>query len=157
MSQDTILFQPMAARPAPASQIGPIAWLRANLFGGWKDTAITLSLLAVLLAVVPNLIEWLLINATFLGDDETCRQNAGACWPFLQAKFQVLMVGVYPQDLSWRPAIAALALLVLAGFTYADRIRGIALIVAWAVLPIFALIMIGGAFGRKSTSRFGAG
>lgn len=153
MSQDTILFQPMAARPAPASQIGPIAWLHTNLFGGWKDTAITLSLLAVLLAVVPNLIEWLLINATFLGDDETCRQNAGACWPFLQAKFQVLMVGVYPQDLSWRPTIAALALLVLAGFTYADRIRGIALIVAWAVLPIFALIMIGGAFGMQEVDQ----
>lgn len=153
MKHKTITFQPSAPRPAPINQIKTIAWLRSNLFGSWSDTAITLILLGVLLSVIPDLIQWLFLTATFQGDDDICRQNGGACWPFIVEKFQVLMIGVYPQDLSWRPGIAAMALLALAWLTYADRIKGIALICAWGALPIFALIMIGGAFGMQDVDQ----
>lgn len=153
MPRNDNTFQPAPSRPAPASRIGPLAWLRANLFGGWKDTAITIVLLAFLLVTVPKLIGWLLLDATFWGDADTCRQNSGACWPFIFDKFKVLMIGVYPQDLGWRPGVAAIALLVLAVLTYTNRVRGVVLIMAWAILPIFALIMIGGAFGMQKVDQ----
>jgi general L-amino acid transport system permease protein len=153
MPNNENIFQPSPARPAPRNQIGPLAWLRKNLFGGSKDTAITLVLVGLMLAIVPNFIEWLFVRASFSGDGETCRQNGGACWPFIVDKLQVLMLGVYPQDLAWRPGVAALALLVLGALTYTDRIRGVPLIVAWAILPIFALVMIGGAFGMQDVDQ----
>lgn len=153
MPDKKITFQPSAARAAPSSQIGPVAWLRENLFGSVKDTVITLTLTGLLLTVIPNLIEWLLIKASFQGNDEICRQNGGACWPFIVDKFQVLMIGVYPQEFSWRPAVAAIVLLILAVVTYTDRIRGVLLIVAWAFLPIISLILIGGAFGMQEVDQ----
>lgn len=146
-------FQPAPSRPAPAGRVGPVAWLRANLFGGWKDTIITIVLLALILAIVPKLLSWLLLDATFWGDAAACRQNAGACWPFIIDKFKVFMIGVYPQDLGWRPGVAAIALLVLAALTYTNRVRGIVLVIAWALLPLFALIMIGGAFGMQKVDQ----
>ncbi len=147
MSTETQVFEPSLPRPAPISQVGLLGWLRANLFGSWKDTVITLVLLALLMVIVPNLLEWLFVRATYRGDADVCRANGGACWPFIIEKFHVLMIGVYPQDLAWRPGIAAIALLILGWLTYTDRVRGVTLIAAWGVLPIFALIMIGGAFG----------
>lgn len=153
MQSKPITFRPAAPRPAPINQTKAIAWLRSNLFGSWMDTVITLVLLGVLLSFVPNLIQWLFVNATYQGNDDLCRQNGGACWPFITDKFQVLMIGVYPQDLSWRPGIAAAALLVLAALTYTDRVRGVPLIAVWAFLPIFALIMIGGAFGMQEVDQ----
>ncbi len=153
MKDTTTSFQPSPARPAPTRQVAAISWLRSNLFGSWFDTIVTLFITALLLSFVPNLIQWLFLSATYAGDDEVCRQNGGACWPFIVEKFQVLMIGVYPQDLSWRPGLAGLALLVLAGLTYTDRIRGVTLIAAWAILPIFALMMIGGAFGMQEVDQ----
>lgn len=149
----TTTFQPSAPRPAPLNEIKTVAWLRKNLFGSWADTAITLILLGVLLSFVPGLIDWLFFSATYQGNDEICRQNGGACWPFIIEKFQVLMIGVYPQELAWRPGIAGLALLLLAWLTYSERIRGVVLVAAWAILPIFALIMIGGAFGMQEVDQ----
>ncbi|AVO39689.1 amino acid ABC transporter permease [Pukyongiella litopenaei] len=153
MTDEAIVFKPTPPRPAPSARIGLLAWLRANLFGGWKDTIITLFLLGMLAAVVPRLFDWLVLDATFTGDAGSCRLNDGACWPFVVDKFNVLMMGVYPQDLAWRPAIAAVALIVLAGLTYTNRLRGFAVIAAWSVLPVFALIMIGGAFGMQDVDQ----
>ncbi|MDV6228323.1 amino acid ABC transporter permease [Nitratireductor aquimarinus] len=153
MKSKTITFQASPPRPAPVNQTNAIGWMRRNLFCGWKDTAITLVLLAILLSFIPDLIQWLFLNATYQGDDDVCRQNGGACWPFIIEKFQVLMIGVYPQDLSWRPAVSALALVGLAALTYSGRIGGVTLIAAWAILPIFALIMIGGAFGMQKVDQ----
>ncbi|MCZ4352514.1 amino acid ABC transporter permease [Roseovarius aestuarii] len=153
MTDEARIFQPTPARPAPSGKIGAVAWLRENLFGGWKDTVVTVVLLALLILTVPKLIDWLFLRATYVGNAELCRQNGGACWPFIIDKFNVLMIGVYPQELGWRPAVCAIALLVLAGLTYTNRIRGIVLIAAWAILPVFALIMIGGAFGMQEVDQ----
>ena len=153
MDDNTIIFQPAPARPAPSSRVGPRAWLRANLFGGWKDTVVTLILLAVLALTLPGLVDWMFVRATFFGDADNCRQAGGACWPFIVDKFNVLMMGVYPQELGWRPAVCAIALIVLAALTYTNRVRGIVLIVAWAILPVFALVMIGGAFGMREVDQ----
>jgi general L-amino acid transport system permease protein len=153
MTDEARVFQPAKARPAPSSKLGAVAWLRENLFGGWKDTVVTLILLALLAATVPNLVDWLFLRATYVGDADVCRANGGACWPFIIDKFNVLMLGVYPQELGWRPGLAAIALLVLAGLTYTNRLRGIYLIIAWAVLPFFALVMIGGAFGMQEVDQ----
>lgn len=140
-------FRPRAARPAPAGNTGAIRWLQVNLFRGWFNSTVSLVLIGFVLWFLPAASGWLLLDATFTGDAETCRQSTGACWPFIVDKLPVLMVGVYPQELIWRPGLAGLALVVLAGLTYTNRLNGPVLILAWLALPLFALVMIGGAFG----------
>ncbi len=153
MADKTLTFKPSAARPAPSTQIKALAWLRSNLFGSWFDTLITLLISAILISFVPDLLKWLFIDATYSGDDAICRINGGACWPFIGDKFQVLMIGVYPQDLAWRPAVSAIALILLAYLTYSNRLRGAVLIAAWFILPIIALFLIRGSFGMQSVDQ----
>ncbi|MBB5723687.1 general L-amino acid transport system permease protein [Loktanella ponticola] len=150
---DTKTFEPLAARGAPTRQIGPLNWLRKNLFSGWLNSLTSLVLIGVLLWVLPVMINWLFLDAVFRGNGEVCRQSAGACWPFIYEKIPVLMVGVYPQELIWRPAVAGVALLALVYLTFSDRIRGFVLISAWLALPLFALVMIGGAFGMTEVNQ----
>ena len=39
---NTQTFQPIAPRPAPVNTEGPVAWVKANLFGDWKTSLATL-------------------------------------------------------------------------------------------------------------------
>ena len=48
MSGSTQVFDPIASRPPPVQVQGPIAWLRTNLFDGWRNTLATLVVLGLL-------------------------------------------------------------------------------------------------------------
>ena len=88
-------------RPRPSTS-GAIGWLRENLFKGWFNSALTLLALAFLGLVLPPLVSWLVLDATFLGDADACRASGGACWSFIGAEFKLFMVGTYPGAQTWR-------------------------------------------------------
>ena len=65
--------------------------------------------------VIGALIYWGLLSATFTGaDGSVCtRKGAGACWPFITAKFAQFMYGRYPEAERWR--VNLVYVLALAG------------------------------------------
>ena len=75
------VFQTIPPRPAPIKAEGLVAWMRANLFGDLRTSLGTLAIGAVLLWIVPPLIQWLFINAVWVKNYETCHAAAGACCP----------------------------------------------------------------------------
>src|SRR5690606_952439 len=68
------------------------------------NTLLTLVGLWLLWIVVGGALNWAVFNATWQGEDGTAcsRPNAGACWPFIQAKFSQFMYGRYPEPQRWR-------------------------------------------------------
>jgi general L-amino acid transport system permease protein len=108
--------------PPPASEVGAVHWLRANLFSGWLNTTITIVAVLLLIWILPGLVEWAIVRAVWTASSlSECRQimaerfgegNFGACWAVIYDRFGQLMYGFYPPSLRWRPNLAAVLLAV---------------------------------------------
>jgi general L-amino acid transport system permease protein len=142
---------PRASRPPPSS-IGPIAWLRQNLFSSVANTALTLLALWLVYRVVMAALGWALFNAVWEGGDGSAcgGEHAGACWPYVSAWFGQFMYGRYPAAERWRVDLTyALALAGLVPLMV-PRVPGklwtsIYLIAAFPVLAF--VLLTGGVLG----------
>jgi len=101
------------AEPAPRSESGPLAWIRKNLLATPKDVVLTALAVALLAWALPHVVNWLFIQAVWSGTDRTfCATTvqggtqpdgwSGACWAFVNAKFDQFVFGRYPLDERWR-------------------------------------------------------
>lgn len=103
------------------------------------------------------MIDWTVVNAVWQGDAETCRKSAGACWAFIANKYTLILFGIYPHELYWRPGtvLAVFALLALASAQ--RRLWGKPLAAIWLTGLVLSLWLMGGGFGLVpvSTSNWG--
>jgi general L-amino acid transport system permease protein len=153
-------FEPIASRPPPRSVQGPLAWARANLFDGWRNTLATLVVLALLVMALPPLLRWMIVYAVFPADNAACRAAVehGACWGVVAEKYRLILFGRYPYAEQWRPLLACVSLIcLLAASCYRPFWRR-SLLLAWVVvLALFFTLMFGGLFGLApvETARWG--
>ncbi|TPM36408.1 amino acid ABC transporter permease [Mesorhizobium sp. B2-3-5] len=159
------------AQPAPASVRGPTAWVRKNLVGSVGDTILTIIGIALVVMILPQIINWAFINAQWTGPNRTvCATVAqggiqpdgwsGACWAFVNAKFGQFMFGTYPIEERWRPILVAILFVALLVPMLIPRVprKGLNAILLFLVLPIVSFVLlIGGMFGLPNveTSRWG--
>ena len=103
-----------AAPAAAADEVGAVGWLRANLFSSLTNALLTLVGIALVVAMVPPLVRWAVLDAVWTGEsrDDCLAPGAGACWAFVKAKFGQFIYGRYPIDERWRVDAAAVLLLV---------------------------------------------
>ena len=88
----------------PRAVVGPVAWLRDNLFSSIGNSILTVLGAAFIYFALNGLFSFALVNATWTGaDGSACRTNDGACWPFVFSKFSQFMFGTYPEAERWRP------------------------------------------------------
>ncbi len=132
--------------------IGALHWARRNLFATRLDAAVTIGLLIVLVATVLPVLDWAVVSATWFGSDGTsCRAaNAGACWPFVGAKFNQFVFGRFPSAEQWRVLLVfALGGGTLAWLAWRQAPRkGLAALFLLAVFPFLAaLLLVGGVLG----------
>ncbi|OAP34470.1 amino acid ABC transporter permease [Sinorhizobium glycinis] len=149
------------ASPAPALESGVISWLRKNLFATPKDTALTIISLLILAWLVPPAIQWLFIDAAWTGGGRgvcaTISQGgsqpegwSGACWAFVNAKFDQFVYGRYPLEERWRPAIVGILFVLFLVPMLIPKVpyKGLNAILLFIALPIIATILLpGGWFG----------
>ncbi len=135
----------------PATSIGPLGWVRKNLFNGTLNSVLTLLILFFLWKVIPPLIRWAFINSVCFTSGQACREAAGACWSIISANYRFILFGFYPYEEQWRPL---LAMLILFGLLFYSRDRSHwkrPLAFAWiAGLPAMGLLMKGGFLGLKA-------
>ncbi|MGX5804990.1 amino acid ABC transporter permease [Bradyrhizobium sp. Arg314] len=159
------------AQPAPAAERGAYAWVRKNLIGSVGDTILTILGIAIVLWIVPQVINWAFINAQWTGPDRTVCTTAaqggiqpdgwtGACWAFVNAKFGQFMFGTYPVEERWRPIVVAILFVVLLVPMLIPRVprKGLNAILLFAALPIVAFfLLVGGVLGlpHVETPRWG--
>ena len=134
----------------PATSIGPIGWVKNNLFNGVLNSILTLVTLFFLWKVIPPLLRWAFIDSAWFTSSQACRQAAGACWSIISRNYRFIFFGFYPYGEQWRPL---LAMLILFGLFFYSRNRKHwkkPLAYAWIVgLPVMGLLMKGGFFWLK--------
>lgn len=149
-----LVFKPLPDRPAPRQTVGAIGWLRSNLFDGWFNALITVVALGFLWKTVPPLLSWAIFDAIWTGGSSACPPGyEGACWVFIFNKFRVLMVGLYPGDLLWRPVLSGGMFFVMAVVTVLDLLNPKKLIALWFLLPVPVYWLIGGGLGLETVDQ----
>ena len=150
---------PSRDRP-PAGTVGPLAWLRANLFGSWWSTAVTLVLGYLILRGGVGFVEWALVNAIWTvpvdangtPDATICRiaTPAGACWAVIGEKFRFILFGRFPYEAQWRPALCVALFIGLFAVSASRRFWRRELALIWvAALTAIGVLMWGGVFGME--------
>ncbi|MBD3895366.1 amino acid ABC transporter permease [Halomonas sp. ML-15] len=148
------------ARPAPSNTIGPLAWLRANLFSGPINSFFSLLGLYLLYLLLAPTIQWGLINADWVGTSRDDCSREGACWVFINARFTQFIYGLYPRSELWRVDLTFATFAGLIGWLMIPRLpfkRWVALVTLIG-FPVFAyLLLYGGHFGLPvvQTHRWG--
>ncbi|WP_181706243.1 amino acid ABC transporter permease [Chthonobacter rhizosphaerae] len=140
--------------PPPGSTVGPFGWAHKNLFSSPFNIAATILTALFLAWVVPPLLDWLIFDAVWTGENrEACLpvdgREVGACWAWVQAKFGQILYGRYPLDQRWRVDLTAL--LFVAGLVPLaipkvpyKRENTILMLTAF---PVAAFILLYGGFG----------
>ncbi len=153
-------FQPIAPRPSPVRTQGLLPWMRRNLFGDWRNGAITLLMGALALWALPHVVDWALLKAVFAADADRCQaaRGIGACWGVVTEKHRLIIFGRYPFGEQWRPEIATLSLVALLVASCVRAFWKPWLALLWpAVLGLFFALMLGGFGGLTPvpTDRWG--
>ncbi len=142
----------MSATTAPAApRIAErtAAFLRA-CFTGPLNIAITLACVALLAWLVPPLLNWAVLDATWSGTAAQCREATGACWAFIREKFWFSVFGLYPFEQRWRPATMLVILVAMVLASIMRRFWNRWLLLAWALAaPAMWLLMQGGVLGLE--------
>ncbi len=91
-----------ATKPPPLLEVGPLAWVRHNLFSSTFDTILTIAFGFIAVSIIIGLLGW------SIGD---------ANWFVINMNLRSFMVGRFPVDQLWRINVMAIYLLFTAGFS----------------------------------------
>jgi general L-amino acid transport system permease protein len=93
-------------------------WIRKNLLATPLDAFLTVMVVALIIRVVPPVLHWAVLDATWSGDGrEACQAAAdagrtGACWVFVRSRLMAFLYGFYPDGERWRVNVAFVIALV---------------------------------------------
>ncbi len=150
----------------PASEVGALAWIRANLFSSVLDGALTLLALAIVLPVAYLGLEWAVFHGVWDASSvDDCRRKIaagygdgarGACWAAIRTYIHVFLTGFYPPELYWRPILAAALLPVALGPVLFRQLPRKLLYFSVAY-PVIAAILLFGGFGLETVHTYDPG
>ncbi|WP_281019209.1 MULTISPECIES: amino acid ABC transporter permease [unclassified Minwuia] len=100
--------------PPPSSVVGPVAWMRENLFSSIPNAIMTLVGAFIIYSLLASVIPWLFLdsvwNATSLGN---CREiDEGACLAVIKERYLQFIYGFYPEEERWRSIVAFVLMIV---------------------------------------------
>jgi len=127
----TTSYPPASASPPPIAQIGPVAWMRKNLFNSWFNGILTVLLVWLLGSMVINFIRWAFSLAR---------------WEVIPANLPLYFVGRFPASQYWRIWVLVALLAALAGQTWgilaktAPRLFSRPVLIGLAIAALIAVI-----------------
>jgi general L-amino acid transport system permease protein len=149
-----LVFTPRPSAPPPASTVGVLGWMRANLFSSVPNAILTVLGAYIFYAFFETLISWALINAVWDAPNRRACLDAvgrsGACWPGVIAWIPNLIYGLYPKDQVWRIDLGALILVLWAVPLFLPRVKskvaiGLTLVLVYPFLVSY--LFLGGEKG----------
>ncbi len=146
--QATTAGSPAPSLKPPVTSVGPIGWVRANLFNGPLNSLLTLLTLYLLWKSVPPLFRWVFVDSVWFSAGEACRGIDGACWSIISKNYRFILFGFFPYEQHWRPLLAMVVLVGLLFLSQKRRFWRKWLAWAWiAGLFVMGALMKGGLFG----------
>jgi general L-amino acid transport system permease protein len=142
------------ALPPPRNTTGIVATLISRFFPTPFSAMASVLLAALMIWVIWTILDWALVRGVFTGDNrEACAaEGAGACWPFVRARFGQWIYGFYPIAERWRCNIVfllgavSMAGLLIPSLPY----KGWNALFFFVAYPVISLILlIGGWFGLE--------
>ena len=109
----------LPALPPPASEVGILGWLRANLFSNWYNVLLTTISVLAIVAVLVEILPWAYRSTWTASSLNECRDIIaerfgsdvhGACWAVISERYLQIIYGFYPREEFWRPNLAFLLL-----------------------------------------------
>lgn len=103
------------ASPPPPNAVGPVKWVKDNLFPGPVNSALTILSVAFVALVLYEILPWLIDSSWSPAEMSLagCRAEAsGACFAVINERFYQFFFGFYPEPLYWRPTLAFLIVIV---------------------------------------------
>ena len=88
----------------PITSVGPVGWLRRNLFSTWYNSLLTVLVGAALVALLIQVVQWALAEAR---------------WGVVAANLRLFLIGLYPIDEAWRVGLSLAIFSSLAGLSAA--------------------------------------
>lgn len=138
------------AREPPVNSRGVLGWMREKLFATPSQSLITLTLVYGLYLILPPLLQWAFMDATWTGESRSACNVDGACWAFVTARLDQFIYGFYPESEIWRVNLFFVQLALILGWLMIPAIPGkkLALGLGLLVLPVTSwLVLSGGYFG----------
>lgn len=134
--------------PALRAPETPGRGLLILFFGDLASAVVTLVAAALIIAVAPSIASWAVVNGVWSGGGEACRAAEGACWAFLRDKARFILLGIYPPDQHWRPALGIALVLAMTLWSLPPRHWTRTTLFGWlATVAAFLLLLHGGVFG----------
>jgi len=126
--------------------------LNININSNWFNSILTLLIIFVLIQNIPPLLNWLIIDANFIGTTKKDCTDTGACWVFIKIWFPRLMYGLYPNTELWRvnTSFIMLITLIVTLFYVPIKLKKYLIIFLVFVFPFIMFNLIhGGNFGLE--------
>lgn len=145
--------------PPPVTETGVLLWLKQHLFSTWYNAVATILVLYLFYLVVPGIIDWALVSAVWeASSNQDCRfDGAGACWGFIDRRFNLFFYGFYDIANYWRPTLVGLMLLFLAIPILFEKTPKVLASGAMAVLAVGWLIFALSGLGTVASMTVSAG
>ena len=134
-----------ATLPPPILAVGPLAWVRKNLFSSWLDAILTALASALVIGVLTSFLQWAIRQAN---------------WLVINLNLTALMVGRFEPAFEWRVQLLTLIIAFVAGFTLAAWVRiswRVGLFLAAALALLFVLPPMIEAFAPPPQTYLAAG
>jgi len=89
------------------------AWLKEHAFSSPLETLMTILFVGGLSYLAYLIADWAFINAVWSMDNvDLCQEATGACWSVIEARYRLIIFGLYPYELQTRAALACLSIIV---------------------------------------------
>ena len=124
--------------------------LNKNINSSNFNAFLTLLILFIIIKAISPLMNWLILEANFVGNSKDDCTGDGACWVFIKVWFNRLMYGLYPDVEQWRVNSAFLLLFALVGIAFfvPQKIKKYFVIFLLFVYPFIGIkLLSGGSFG----------
>ncbi|MFM2422917.1 MAG: hypothetical protein RL291_1447, partial [Pseudomonadota bacterium] len=92
----------------PRAQVGAWAWVRDNLFYSITSSIVSVISIVLMALAIKAVLQFAIIDATWIAKDGSECKSDGACWPFVFAKFGQFMFGTFAEEFRWRPKLVYL-------------------------------------------------
>ncbi len=124
--------------------------LNKNINSSNFNAFLTLLILFIIIKAISPLMNWLILEANFVGSTKDDCTGNGACWVFIKVWFNRLMYGLYPDVEQWRVNSAFILLFALVGIAFfvPQKIKKYFIIFLLFVYPFIGIkLLSGGSFG----------